>query len=186
MRGRQVGQHFALRQRDDAVRVGRNEVHVVLDQDDGLDARSLGRADQGFHEPVLLGRRHARCRLVEQDHLGRQRKGGCDVEQLLLALGEHARGALQPVLQAEDAGDLLDAGAHGRVLGYAREQLPLLALLGHHGGGDGLGHGQLREHLHELEGAGHAARGEGHRALSGDVAALEVNLALGRHQQARK
>ena len=114
----------------------------------------------------------------------RQRKGGRDVEQLLLALREHARGALQPVLQAEDAGDLLHARAHGRVLGHAREQPPLLALLGHDGSGDGLGHGQLREDLHELEGAGHAACGERHRALAGDVPAPEVDLALGRYQQA--
>ena len=54
----------------------------------------------------------------------------------------------------------------------------------HDGGGDGLGHGQLREDLHELEGARHAALGERHRADAGDVLALEEDLALGRHQQA--
>ena len=49
---------------------------------------------------------------------------------------------------------------------------------------DRLGHGQLREDLHELEGARHAARGERHGSDAGDVLSLEVDLAIGRHQQA--
>src|SRR2546427_3161136 len=34
-RGRAVGQHLALVERDDAIGVGEDDVHVVLDQDDG-------------------------------------------------------------------------------------------------------------------------------------------------------
>src|SRR5258706_5234619 len=38
-----VGQHASLLQRNDAARVFGHQVHVVLDQDDRLHARALGR-----------------------------------------------------------------------------------------------------------------------------------------------
>ena len=40
---RQVGQDLAFRQRDDAIGIGRDQVHVVLDQDERLDAAACAR-----------------------------------------------------------------------------------------------------------------------------------------------
>ena len=53
--GRQIGQHLAFRQRNDAVGIGCDQVHIVLDQHDPLHAGQLGRRDQGLHDAVLVG-----------------------------------------------------------------------------------------------------------------------------------
>ena len=87
----------------------------MLDQDDGVDAGSAGGADERLHHAVLLRRGHPRRRFVEQNHLRLQGKGGGDVEQLLLALRQQARQRSEPLLEAEDAGDL----------GNARGDLPV-------------------------------------------------------------
>src|SRR5262245_17291417 len=78
--GRQVGKHLALRQRDNALRIGGDQVHIVLDEDNGFHSRGLGSTDQSFHQRVFLGGGDARSRLIEQDHLGVQREGGCYVQ----------------------------------------------------------------------------------------------------------
>ena len=67
--GRQIGQHLAFRQGDDAVRIGRHQVHVVLDQHDALDARPFVRRRSGSHDALLVGGRDAGGRLVQQDDM---------------------------------------------------------------------------------------------------------------------
>ena len=64
---------------------------------------------------TLIAGRHARGRLVEQDHLRLQGKGGGDVEQLLLALRQQARQRCEPLLEAEDAwGNTMTYSSDGR------------------------------------------------------------------------
>src|ERR1700720_2348748 len=53
--GRRVGEHPALVERDDAVRVAEHDVHVVLDLDDRLEPHAPGRAHQDLHDGRLLG-----------------------------------------------------------------------------------------------------------------------------------
>src|SRR5258705_3795351 len=65
--GGRVGQHPTLVEGDDPVRVAEHDVHVVLDLDDGLQAHSPGRADQGLHYRVLVPGAHPPGRLVQQD-----------------------------------------------------------------------------------------------------------------------
>src|SRR6266481_6227526 len=101
-----VGQHPALVQRDDAIRVAEDDVHVVLDLDDGTQAHTLGRAHQDLHDRVLVRGTHAARRLVEQDDLGAQREGRGDVEELLVALGQRAREHVGLVGEAEERSDL--------------------------------------------------------------------------------
>src|SRR5262245_38199083 len=67
---RRVGQHLALVERDDAVRVAEDDVHVVLDLDDGAKPDAPRGAHQDLHDQGLVGRAHAARRLVEQDDLG--------------------------------------------------------------------------------------------------------------------
>src|SRR6266545_5917867 len=88
--GRGVGQHLALVERDDAVRVAEDDVHVVLDLDDGAQADAPGRAHEDLHDGVLVGGAHTAGRLVEQDDLGTQREGRGDVQELLVALRQRA------------------------------------------------------------------------------------------------
>src|SRR5262249_20896163 len=88
--GRQVCKHLAFSQRDDALRIGGDQVHIVLNEDDGFHAGGLGGSDQGFHQRVFLGGGYARSRLIEQYHLGAEREGGCHIQKLFLALREHA------------------------------------------------------------------------------------------------
>src|SRR5689334_15926779 len=53
-RRRAVGEHLARLQRDNAARIFRDEIHVVLDQDDRLHARAPCRLDQRSHDAVLV------------------------------------------------------------------------------------------------------------------------------------
>src|SRR5262245_4711880 len=52
--GRQVGKHLAFRQRDNALRISGDQVHIVLDENDGFHPRGLGSSDQRFHQGVFL------------------------------------------------------------------------------------------------------------------------------------
>src|SRR6266487_3834828 len=99
-RGRGIGQHLALVEGDDPVRVAEDDVHVVLDLDDGAKADPLGRLDQDVHDHVLVGRADAARRLVEEDDLRTQGEGRSHVEQLLVSLGQLAREGMR--LVAED------------------------------------------------------------------------------------
>src|SRR5215831_14904667 len=64
-----VGQHLALVQRDDAVRVAEDDVHVVLDLDDGAEPHAFRRAHEDLHHRMLVRRGHATRGLIEQDDL---------------------------------------------------------------------------------------------------------------------
>ena len=74
-----------------------------------LTPARLGRRDQRFHDAVLVGRRYARRGLVEQNDLRIERKGGCDIQQLLLALRQRRGDGIEPMHKPEDIGDLGDA-----------------------------------------------------------------------------
>src|SRR5919108_3597676 len=69
---RRVGDDPALVERHDAVGVAEDDVHVVLDLDDGLEAHPPRRPDQDLHDGRLVARAHPAGRLVEQDDLGAQ------------------------------------------------------------------------------------------------------------------
>ena len=43
--GREIREHFSFGDRDDAVGVGGDEIHVVLDEDHGFHAGTLGGGD---------------------------------------------------------------------------------------------------------------------------------------------
>ena len=105
---RQVREHSAFRQRDDAMRVSRDEIHVVFDQQDRAHIGLAGRIEQRLHDAVLLGRRDTRGRFIEQDDLRIEREGRRDVEQLLLALRERQRNRIEPFAEPEDIGNLGD------------------------------------------------------------------------------
>ncbi len=83
--GGQVGDNHALRQRNDAVGIGRNKVHVVLDENYALHIGGFGRGDKGLHNCVFIGSRYARGWFIQQDQLRFERKGGGDIEQFFFA-----------------------------------------------------------------------------------------------------
>src|SRR5439155_1707550 len=90
--GAAVGEHAALVQGHDAVGIAEDDVHVVLDLDDGVDAEAGGGLDEHLHDRVLVGGADAAGRLVEQDDLRVEGERAGHVEQLLVALGQRARG----------------------------------------------------------------------------------------------
>ena len=65
--GRGIGQDPALLESDDPVGVAEDDVHVVLDQQDRLDADATRGPDEHLHHRGLVAGRHAARRLVEQD-----------------------------------------------------------------------------------------------------------------------
>ena len=129
-----------------------------------------------FMIAVLVAARDAAGRLVEQDHLGREREGAGDVEQLLLALREQAGLGIELGVEAEDRGDLAHPRPERRVAAQRAEQAAALrcvcettatAIVSRHG--------QRRKDVDQLERARHAALGELDRADAGDVLALEAH-----------
>src|SRR5439155_6811788 len=91
---RALQQHFALHQHRDAAREAEHQVHVVLDDQ---DRNFRGPLFQELQDPLGLRRRHARRRLVEQQHPGPQPERDRDLHQALLAVGEVDDGRSQVV-----------------------------------------------------------------------------------------
>src|SRR5215472_2199155 len=104
LRWRGVGQHLALVQRDDAVRVAEDDVHVVLDLDDRAEPHALGGAHEDFHHRMLVRRGHATRGLVEQDDLRLERERRGHVEELLVTLRQLARGRVGSFVKIEERG----------------------------------------------------------------------------------
>ena len=73
--GRGVGQDLSLVEGDDPVRVAEDDIHVVLDLDDRLEAHAPGGRHQDLHDRGLLGGTHAAGGLIQQDDLGPEREG---------------------------------------------------------------------------------------------------------------
>src|SRR5882762_10409826 len=178
-RGRAVGQDLALVERDDAVGVGEDDVHVVLDLDDGLEPDAPGRRHQRLHDRGLVGGAHTRRRLVEQDDLGPQRECRGDVEQLLVALREVSREGAALVAQAEQLGDLERLALHVAVARERREQPGAAPEPGDDRGLQRLEHREVREDVNQLERSGHAEPCEPHRPEPVDRTLLEVHGAGG-------
>ena len=86
----------AFLQRDDAMRVALDQIHVVLDLDDAAHAGGLRGRDQHFHDRVLVAGRNAAGRLVKQDHGWIERKGAGDIQQLLFALRKRRGNRVEP------------------------------------------------------------------------------------------
>src|SRR5512147_2298477 len=85
---RQIGQNTASSQGDDASRISRHQIHVVLDQYDTLDAGKFRGRDQGFHDGMFVSGGDSGRWLIEQNNLRVERESGSDIKQLFLTLGE--------------------------------------------------------------------------------------------------
>ena len=84
---RPLGQHAALVQHGDLARDAPDELHVVLDDEDGVPPGEL-QAQLGGLLGLLVG--HAGDRLVEQQQRGSCDEHHADLEPLLLAVGQRA------------------------------------------------------------------------------------------------
>src|SRR5919204_5558679 len=65
-----VGKYFSLVHGDDAARIAKHDVHVVLDLDDRPDPGLLRRTHQHLHDGRLLGGAHAARRPVGEKDFG--------------------------------------------------------------------------------------------------------------------
>src|SRR5439155_872346 len=123
-RGRRaVGEHAPLVEGDDPVGVAEDDVHVVLDLDDRLDADPPGGRDERLHDRRLVRRAHAGRRLVEQDDLRPQREHRCHVEELLVPLRQVPGPHVTLRAQTEQLGDPERAPSNRTVGGEGREEV---------------------------------------------------------------
>ena len=103
--GRALGQQAAVAEDADRGRDLEDDVHVVLDEDDG-DLLALPEfAHLLDHAPALL-RPHARRRLVEQQDLRLQHQRERDVEQLLVAMRQVRQDAFKDLKRKKDAKEI--------------------------------------------------------------------------------
>src|SRR5664279_3398665 len=182
--GRHIRQQHAALQRHDPMRVALDEVHVMLDLDDGAHARGSCRSHKHLHNGMLVPGRNAAGRLVEQDDGWVERKGAGNVEQLFLALRQRRSDGIELGAQAEHLGDALDVGLkHGIALKrtkwignatQARRHCDRERLPNRQGGKD----------VYELERARHPQPCEFDRSNTRDIASQEANGSNRRPQQA--
>jgi hypothetical protein len=88
-----------------------HELHVVLDDDDGVLA---GQPAQQLGRPLHLGVGHAGDRLVDQQHLRVLRQQHPDLQPLLLPVRQQAGLALRLTREADDLQHLVDPVAAPR------------------------------------------------------------------------
>src|SRR4029077_16008105 len=179
---RRVGEHPALVERDDAVRVAEHDVHVVLDLNDRAEADAPRRGHQDLHHRVLVGGAHPAGGLVQQDDLGTERERGGHVEQLIVPLGQDAGEDVGLGREPEELGHLHRLRVDPPVDPEGGEEPRPAAEARDHRGLERLGHRQLGEDLHELEAAGHAEPRERDWTDARDVAALEGHVPLAGRQ----
>ncbi|MCS6762876.1 MAG: hypothetical protein MO853_01315 [Candidatus Protistobacter heckmanni] len=160
---RQIGQHPALGERDNARGIFRYQVHVVLNQQHRADARVARALHQRVHHAALVGGGDAAGGLVEQDDMRIQHEGAHDVEQILLALREMRGQPVEAPAQVEDASHALHLLAHRLHVVHPAPEIVAAALARDNRRGDRLEHRELGEHVHELEGPRHAQPCQLHR-----------------------
>ena len=186
LRRRPVGEHLAALQRDDAARVLGDQVHVVLDEDDRLDAGALRAASISVaHDAVLVAAGHAAGGLVEQDHLGRRarRRWRCRAASSRPARAG-ATSALELAVEPEDRRDLAHARCAAPRPSHRREEAQALAGLRDHRDGDGLARPSSPGKMCTSWNARAMPRlASMHRTDAGDVVALEANDARGGLEQ---
>src|SRR6478752_4020286 len=178
---RSLREHLPRLEHGDAVGERSDDVHVVVDEDDGPAFGEL--LDEGDGAVDVLDA-HARGRLVEEQQLGVECHGDRELERALLAVGQRRGGCPGPVGEA----DLLEQ-LHGAVLerGHAGDRAPpLLAHAGRAGEGqlEVLAQGHRLEEARDLEGARDAERCDLLRGLAGDVLTVEEHGAGRRGQEA--
>src|SRR5262249_42406515 len=171
---RAVGEEFALMHHDDAVRVPKHHVHVVLDDDRGHGAGTHNRR-HGVHDLRLVARAHPARRLVEKEQFRTQRIGNGDVEQLALALRQTAgrHGALAG--KTELAKHVEGLPADVLVVVRKRRDLHHLALARENRQCDIVEDRKRVEQIDDLEAAGDARPDALVDLCEGDVFALEQN-----------
>src|SRR5947208_4837441 len=152
-RGRRaVGEHAPLVEGDDPVGVAEDDIHVVFDLDDRLDADPPGGRDERLHDRRFVRRAHAGRRLVEQDDLRPQRERRCHVEELLVPLRQVPGPHVTLRAQTEQLGDLERALSNGAVGGEGREEAGAVTETADHRRPERPEHREVRKDLDELEG----------------------------------
>jgi hypothetical protein len=172
--GRTFEDELSGRQHHDTPGEAKDKVHVVLDHQHGERG---GEPRQRFLDTWRIGGGDAGGRLVEQQHLRALGQCDGDLEQALLAIGDHrdlAAGDLGEAERGEDFGGLVgrfriavEAGENAR-----RPAVPL-----QHGHDDMLFRSHIREEARDLEGADEPAPDALLRPERRDVLARQMDMA---------
>ena len=152
-----VGDELAVVQHDDAVGELAHDVHLVLDQQDGLVALALELADQ-LEDHRHVGGAHAGGRLVEHVDARLERHQHRDLELALVAVRQAARRGVLAAGQAHPLDQLVGAPARcpgDRATPRTGSSPSLAPRL--HREAHVLEHAQAGEELRQLEGAAEAA-----------------------------
>ena len=169
------------RQHGDAVAQPFDHGEVMLDhQDRPPGANAADERDHAVH--VLV--RHARGRLVEQQHRRLERQRGGDLERPLAAIGEQrrllVRVAVEPDIGQQRARAVVVLRAARPRCARNRTSCRRAALQREP---DVLERGQVREHRRDLEAAHQPEPRDLRRLHAGDVAPLERDRAARRRQE---
>ena len=160
-----LGEHAAQVKHHGAVDQRQQDLHHVLDHDDG-DARVADVADQ-LHAGLRLGGGEAGEHFVQQQDAGAGGERAGDFQPAFLGRGERMG-------QAVRAGGEPGGGEHALRLHHGVAGAAGAAECADH---HVLQHGHAVERADHLEGAGDAGAGAGERAAAGDAAPVEADFA---------
>ena len=106
--GGAFGDFDAVVQDDDATADSHDDLHVVLDQEDGEFEFLFDEFDE-FHEVDFFGWVHAGGRFVKQKEFGARGEGADDFKAALTAVRKAAGGGVAGILELEDFEEFHDA-----------------------------------------------------------------------------
>src|SRR5882724_4011852 len=176
-------QYLTLHEHGDAPGEPEDQIHVVLDDQ---DRDFLGQLVEHLENAMRLERRHARCRLVEEQHLGFQAERDRDLDQTLLPVGQ-VEDALSRVFREPEGREQLQAfAAHVGVRARRAQHLRRHALALGYRQRDVVEHREAAEKRVDLERPAEAALHALGLAQSGDVLSPEHDLPGGGRQHSRE
>src|SRR5215470_814492 len=176
LRGRALAQHLALNEDGDALGEAEDEVHVVLDDQDG-DAR--GQLLETLEDAMGLERRHPGRRLVEEQHGGPEPERDGDLHEPLLAVGQIQDAPTGVVRQLERREQLERLGTDARVGAGRTPQSPADAVALGDSERDVVEHAHVAEERVDLERAAEPAPDARGLRQPRDVLAAEKDVTGG-------
>ena len=164
----------AVVEHGDPVRDAEHHRHVVLGEEQGEAARVRDLVDEP-DRLLRLARRHARGRLVEEQHPRPLGEGDGELELLLLAVGELPRLFLRLLREPDEGEEIQRLAAVEARPDPEHREVPVVA--GHQGHLHVLEHAHARIHVDPLEGAREPRLDDAVRRQPGQLAPLVLDPA---------
>jgi len=154
----------------DRIRERKNDVHVVLDDDQGSSGSDP--VDHFYRSRRLLPG-HACSRFIEKDQLRIRREGNAYFQSPLPAVGQGTRRYVADIGEPDALNNLFGLGVDPFYFSGSLEEVVTQSLMAAHPGTDIVQNSNFLEYIRNLKGSGNAQTAKEMRWLSRDVLIFE-------------